>query len=143
MTPKPARLFHGVLASLPLLLAGCSGTTLAVDGPGAEVRTLAGTHPRVGCVQGDGTDPGTEGNQLVPMGFDSDAGNGERVILGQRRRSYVKPRMTARANRIVFSLVNKTGKKLGERCWTSLTYARGPLFLVFRRGAPQRDDGRR
>jgi hypothetical protein len=36
------------------------------------------------------------------MGFDSDDGKGERVILGQRR-SYVKPRLTARANRIVFS----------------------------------------
>ena len=47
-------------------------------------------------VQGDGTDPETEGDQLVLMGFDTDDGKGERVILPQRR-SYVKPRLTSRA----------------------------------------------
>jgi hypothetical protein len=36
------------------------------------------------------------------MGLDSDDGKGERIILGERR-SYVKPRLTARADRIVFS----------------------------------------
>ena len=100
--PSPARLFHCALASLSLWLAGCSGATQEVDRPGAAVRALTGAHTRVVWVQGDGTDPETEGDQLVLMGFDSDDGKGERVILGDRR-SYVKPRLTSRADRIVFS----------------------------------------
>ena len=100
--PSSWRLFRCALASLSLALAGCSSGTAAGDGPGAEVRALTGAHTRVVWVQGDGTDPETEGDQLILMGLDSDDGKGERVILSQRR-SYVKPRLTARANRIVFS----------------------------------------
>ena len=53
-------------------------------------------------VQGDGTDPETEGDQLVLMGIDSDDGRGERIILSEKR-SYVKPRLTANGQRVVFS----------------------------------------
>lgn len=72
------------------------------DGPGADVRELTGAHTRVVWVQGDGTDPGAEGDQLALMGLDSDDGQGERIILGERR-SYVKPLFTPRGDRIVFS----------------------------------------
>ena len=91
-----------VLASLALLAAGCSDRTDAIRGPGAEARHFTGAHTRIVWAQGDGTDPGAEGNQLTLMGFDSDDGKGERVILGERR-NYHKPKLTARADRIVFS----------------------------------------
>lgn len=100
--PRLSRLLHCALASLSLLLAGCSVGTDAVEGPGAEVRALTGAHTRVVWVQGDGTDPRATGDQLVLMGFDTHDGKGERVILGERR-SYVKPLLTPRGNRIVFS----------------------------------------
>ncbi len=81
--------------------AACGGTA-AVDRPGGELRALAGTHARAVWVQGDGTDPRAMGDQLVLMGLDTDDGKGERVILGERR-SYVKPLLTPRGTRIVFS----------------------------------------
>ncbi len=230
---RVARPFHCALASLALLLAGCSGATRTVDGPGSDVRALTGAPTRVVWVQSDGSDPGAEGTQLILMGFDTQDGKGERVILGERR-SYHTPMLTPRGNRIVFSsriipgppeifmvnwdgtgrrkladgfamavwqnpadggewvyagtentkydfakvtrfpidapdrrelvwntsmvsmegfrvtadgrraggmwpwpdagvadLANKTWKKLGEGCWTSLTDARGPLFWYF------------
>jgi hypothetical protein len=66
------------------------------------LRAFTGAHTRVVWVQGDGTDPETEGVNLILMGLDSDDGKGERVIVGQPR-SIVKPRLTARGDRIVFS----------------------------------------
>lgn len=79
----------------------CGGTS-AVDAPRGELRALAGAHARAVWVQGDGTDPRAGGDQLVLMGLDTDDGKGERVILGERR-SYVKPLLTPRGTRIVFS----------------------------------------
>jgi hypothetical protein len=240
---------RSVVASAFLLAVGCSsvdgtGAQAAADsqkastparpkGPAAEVRSFTGARTRIVWVHSDGTDPETEGTQLILMGLDTDDGKGERVILGERR-SYVKPRLTSRADRIVFSsrilpgppeifvvnwdgtgfrkladgfamalwknpadgrdwvyagtenkkyafakvwrfpidaperrelvwdttlvsmegfnvtadgryagglwpwpaagvadLTKKTWKKLGEGCWTSLSYARGPLFWYF------------
>ena len=97
-----SRLIHGALASLSLLAAGSSSSAQAVAGPGAEVRALTGAHTRVAWVQGDGTDPDAGGDQLVLMGFDSEDGKGERLILSERR-SRTMPRLTPRGNRIVFS----------------------------------------
>jgi hypothetical protein len=238
--PNLSQALQCALVSLSLLLGGCSRSTdtgasaqAVVKGPAAELRAFTGAHTRVVWVQGDGSDPETEGTQLVLMGIDTDDGKGERVILSERR-SYVKPRLTSRADRIVFSsrilpgppeifvvnwdgtglrklgdgfamalwknpednrdwvyagtenkqydfakvtrfpidapdkrelvwdatlvsmegfsvspdgrhaggmwpwpdagfadLANKTWKKLGEGCWTSLSYARGPLFWYF------------
>jgi hypothetical protein len=79
----------------------CGGTA-TIDGPGGELRTIVGAHARAVWVQGDGTDPRALGDQLVLMGFDTADGKGERVILGERR-SYVKPLLTPRGTRIVFS----------------------------------------
>ena len=90
------------LVCLVLLAAGCSGGSRATDGPGADLKTFTGAHTRLVWAQGDGTDPAAEGTQLILMGFDSDDGKGERVILGERR-SYHKPKLTSRADRIVFS----------------------------------------
>ena len=84
------------------LLAGCSGDTRSVDGPGGEARALTGVHTRLVWVQADGTDPNAEGDQLILMGLDTDDGRDERVILGERR-SYVKPLFTPDGDRIVFS----------------------------------------
>jgi hypothetical protein len=94
--------WFGAVASA-IALTACSNNTGAVAGaPGSDLRALTGAHTRVVWVQGDGTDPETEGDQLILMGLDTDDRQGERVILGTRR-SYVKPRLTADSNRIVFS----------------------------------------
>ena len=85
-----------------LLAVGCSDRIRAVDGPGAELRNFTSAHTRIVWAQGDGTDPAAEGTQLILMGFDSDDGKGERTVLGDRR-SYHKPKLTSRADRIVFS----------------------------------------
>jgi hypothetical protein len=90
-----------MLVSLSLC-GGCAGATDVVDGPGGEVRSLTGAHTRVVWVQGDGMDPRAAGDQLILMGFDSDDGKGERVVMGERR-SYVKPLFTPHGDRIVFS----------------------------------------
>jgi hypothetical protein len=100
--PGLSRFFHCAFASISLLAAGCSVGIDAVEGPGAEVRALTGAHTRVVWVQGDGTDPRASGDQLILMGFDTNDGKGERVILGKRG-SYVRPLLTPRGNRIVFS----------------------------------------
>ena len=89
-----------VLAAV-LGFAACGGTA-AVNGPGGELRALVGAQARAVWVQGDGTDPRALGDQLVLMGLDTHDGKGERVILGDRR-SYVKPLLTARGARVVFS----------------------------------------
>ena len=101
-------------ASVCVSLAGCSagvgGTaeTMAADGPGAEVRALTGAHTRAVWVQQEGKDPDAVGDQLVLMGFDTHDGKGERVILGNRA-SYVKPLLTPRGNRIIYSTRPKPG----------------------------------
>lgn len=98
-----SRLYRALaLASLCIVAARCSGGTETPDGPGAEVRALTGAHTRVVWVQGDGTDPDAGGDQLILMGFDSEDGHGERVILGERR-SRTMPRLTPRGDRVVFS----------------------------------------
>jgi hypothetical protein len=84
------------------LLMGCSGGPAAPDGAGADVRGLTGAPTRVVWVQSDGTDPRAAGTGLILMGLDTEDGRGERVILGERR-SYVRPFITPRGNRIVFS----------------------------------------
>jgi hypothetical protein len=92
------------LFSLLALLsaAACSSPSQMAEGPAGEVRELTGTHTRVVWVQGDGTDPYAFGDNLVLMGFDTDDGRGERVILGDRG-SYVKPMITPRGDRIIYS----------------------------------------
>jgi hypothetical protein len=115
-----------VLASALLILssAACSrptpagGTTSAAesadspellpanhsDAPANEVRALTGAHTRAVWVQHDGTDPFAERSDLIVMGYDSDDGVGERVILGSRG-NYVKPLLTADGQRVVVSVV--------------------------------------
>lgn len=88
------------VAVLCAATAGCSSGTQAVDR--TEVRAFTGAHTRVVWVQGDGTDPDAGGDQLILMGFDSEDGKGERVILGDRR-SRTMPRLTPGGDRIVFS----------------------------------------
>lgn len=92
----------GATALLAFVLAGCSGTSRGADKASAEVRGLTGAHTRVVWVQGDGTDPRATGDQLVLMGLDSDDGRGARVILGKLG-SYVKPMLTPRGDRVIFS----------------------------------------
>ena len=85
-----------------LAAAACGVATPAVEGPAAEVRTLTGARTRVVWVQHDGSDPRLHGTKLTLMGFDSDDGRGERRILDARG-SYVKPMITAKGDRIVYS----------------------------------------
>ena len=92
----------GPLLAGTLIVSGCSEAPRTVTGPGAEVRALTGARTRAVWVQSDGTDPRASGDQLILMGLDTHDGRGERVILNQRR-SYVKPLITPRGDRIVFS----------------------------------------
>ena len=99
-----------VFALLGILLTACAGCTGASElaAGTAEVRALTGAGTRVVWVQHDGKDPEAIGDQLALMGFDSEDSRGERVILGQRG-SYVKPMITPRGDRIVFSTRVKPG----------------------------------
>jgi hypothetical protein len=97
----PVRLCQLLAAALLMSGSwGCSRTGSA--DPPSELAAFTGAHTRVVWVQGDGTDPYAAGNDLVLMGLDSDDGRGERVILGDRG-SYVKPLLTPRGDRILFS----------------------------------------
>ena len=95
------RILTFYLSLLLPLLVGC-GSTLAREGGAADVHALTGAHTRLVWVQGDGSDPYAMGQRLILMGLDSDDGRGERVIL-QQRGSYVKPMLTPRGDRIVYS----------------------------------------
>ena len=72
-------MFKAVVAGLALVSAACSSITDITPGP---LRAFTGAHTRVVWVQQDGKDPEAVGDGLVLMGFDSDDGGGERVILG-------------------------------------------------------------
>lgn len=111
-------------AAVLLALSACSRTdaTGAADkkdastppapiaaGPSADVRALTGARTRIVWVQGDGTDPEVnEAATLIVMGLDTDDGRGERVIVGQPGK-FLKPRLTSKADRIVFSTRNVPG----------------------------------
>jgi hypothetical protein len=78
-------------------------------GPAADVRALTGAHTRIVWVQGDGTDPELDENTtLVVMGLDTEDGRGERVIVDKPGK-FLKPRLTSKADRIVFSTRNVPG----------------------------------
>jgi hypothetical protein len=85
-----------------LLVAGCSNAPRVADRRDSEVGILTGAHTRVVWVQSEINDPDAAGDQLILMGFDSEDGKGERVILDQRS-SRTMPRLTPRGDRIVFS----------------------------------------
>jgi hypothetical protein len=104
-TLQVCRLVRGLgLAVFPLLaLAACSsGAAPVLEGAAKDVHDVTGARTRVVWVQGDGTDPYAFGENLVLMGFDTHEGKGERVIRGERS-SYVKPLLTSRGDRIVYS----------------------------------------
>ena len=71
-------------------------------GPASNVQKLTGAHTRAVWVQHDGKDPFAAADNLTLVGFDSEDGRGERVIQSQRA-SYVKPLLTPRGDRVVFS----------------------------------------
>jgi hypothetical protein len=107
MTPRSRawRLLGLSLAPVLALASACSSSPQAVDtgtGPAADVRKFTGTATKVVWVQGDGSDPYAGGDNLVLMGMSTEDASGERVILSKRQ-SYVKPLLTPRGDRIVFS----------------------------------------
>lgn len=92
-------------------VAGCARDPIGPSPPPADldpvslaVRTLSGSRTRIVWLQdvGDGTDYLARGEQLRLMGFDTDDGRGERVILNADR-NIAKPMFTSDGNRIVFS----------------------------------------
>ena len=88
-----------VAVSLVLLgTLGCS----AGAGPASPLEQFTGTHARAVWVQSDGKDPFALGVNLALMGLDSSDPRGERQILADRG-SYMKPMITARGERVVFS----------------------------------------
>jgi hypothetical protein len=98
-------MFKAVIAVLSLVAAGCGRTPELAQGP---VRAFTGAHTRIVWVQQDGKDPEAVGDGLVLMGYDSDDGRGERVILGERG-SYVKPLITPDGRQIIYSTRPKPG----------------------------------
>jgi hypothetical protein len=82
--------------------SGAVATRLPRSGPAADLRFLTGARTKIVWVQSDGTDPYAAGDQLVLMAFDTDDGKGERALLGERG-SYVKPMLTPRGDRVLFS----------------------------------------
>jgi hypothetical protein len=93
--------FPALVLLLSLVVGGCRRGGEAT-GPAGELRALTGAPTRAVWVQSEDNDPRASGDRLVLMGLDTQDGRGERVILGDRR-SYVKPMITPRGNRIVFS----------------------------------------
>ena len=94
--------------------AACSNASQAVDPPASAVeapatglRAFTGAATKVVWVQSDGTDPFAAGDQLILMGLSTEDAKGERVILGKRQ-SYVKPLLTPRGDRVVFSTRPRT-----------------------------------
>jgi hypothetical protein len=84
-------------------LAACSSSPPTTrEGASAELFALTGAHTRVVWVQGDGSDPFALGTQLTLIGLDTDDGRGERTILAEPG-SYVKPLLTSRGDRIIYS----------------------------------------
>jgi len=94
-----------LVALLAPSTSACSDVPRASNGPtgpAAELRTFTGTATKVVWVQSDGSDPYARGDNLVLLGISTDDDKGERVILGKRQ-SYVKPLLTPRGDRILFS----------------------------------------
>ncbi len=103
------RLWLVAPAAVLATAAACSNASQAVDPPASAVeapatglRAFTGAATKVVWVQSDGTDPFAAGDQLILMGLSTEDAKGERVILGKRQ-SYVKPLLTPRGDRIVFS----------------------------------------
>jgi hypothetical protein len=101
MMRKPSSLLFQAAALLCGMGAvSCTGGT--TSGAGADLRAFTGTHTRVVWVQGDGTDPYAIGTNLTLRGFDSHDRRGERALLSERR-NFMKPMITPRGDRILFS----------------------------------------
>ena len=90
------------LRLLIFLLAASACSIETSEGPASELRRFTGAPVRVVWVQQDGKDPYALGDNLALVGLDSEDGRGERTILPQRG-SYVKPLLTPRGDRVVFS----------------------------------------
>jgi len=80
------------------------GAQIASADAAAELRGLTGAHSRVVWTQdaGKGGDTFAKGNKLRLMGFDTEDGRGERVLLGKLD-NYGKPLLTADGKHVVFS----------------------------------------
>jgi hypothetical protein len=88
-----------VLATAAVAAAlGCSTPTETAPN---DVAALIGTHARVVWVQAQGSDPYANSDTLVLMGLDSQDG-AERVLVAERN-SYVKPMLTSKGDRVIFS----------------------------------------
>ena len=86
------------------------------DSSAVAVKALTAVPTRVAWCQdaGDGSDVGAGGSQLRLMGFDTEDGRGERVIL-TKLSNYAKPLLTPRGDRVVFS--NRQERKIYVVDW--------------------------
>ncbi|MFC1461548.1 LamG-like jellyroll fold domain-containing protein [Verrucomicrobiota bacterium] len=127
---KTSRAFAG-LCLLLLVTSSCNGkkadsgpgSTGAPDPAATELRDVTKSHTRVVWCQdvGDGTDTFGGGDQLRLMGYDTDDGRGERVILSKPS-NYSRPMLTPGGDRVIFSnlregkvyIVNWDGSGLKE-----------------------------
>ena len=107
--------------SVAVALAACSrpsppaearGADDQAKRPGAEVRALTGGPTRVVWVHADGNDAFASGRDLSLMAFDTEDGRGERPVLAEKG-SYIKPLLTGRADRVVFTRRQSVDSDLG------------------------------
>lgn len=98
---------------VPAILLGTAGSEKSAA---AAVKALTAVPTRVVWCQdvGNGSDAGTEGNQLRLMGFDTEDGRGERAILSKLS-NYAKTLLTPRGDRVIFS--NRQEQKIYAVNW--------------------------
>ena len=87
---------------LALLTIGAAACRSAADSATDPLHAFAGTRVRLVWVESDGKDPFALGTNLVLKGRESGDARGERTILAARG-SYMKPMISPRGDRIVFS----------------------------------------
>jgi hypothetical protein len=92
-----------MMRALPILLvlAGLAGCSSGGAEPASPLGRFTGAHTRAVWVQSDGKDPFALGTNLALFGLDSGEGR-ERTIVAERG-SYMKPMITPRGDRVVFS----------------------------------------
>lgn len=100
--PRSRIVLAFLIAAFQAAVNPACSTSAPSEGPPGEVRRLTGTPTRLVWMQGDGSDPLALGDDLTLMGFDSEDGRGERVMLPDPA-SYVKPLLTPSGTRIVYS----------------------------------------
>lgn len=100
----PGLAFLGGFLSFSVLIHPAGHAQTPAQKAAAEIKALTGAPARIVWVQdaGNGKDVMAQGENLRLMGFDTEDGKGERAILSAAS-NYVKPLITPKGNRVVFT----------------------------------------